>query len=179
MKRYKLSFLVMLLLVTSMVLNQELHAKEQVLTVFLKSIEAQKTSEKSGDEIYIDITQYSNMGGSKILRVPEQPLHWKSKDLSKVKDLKLWEGKVSEQEELKLIFSIVEQDNPPWDVDDLVGSALLEIENINEKLKYHWELPVFEDRVDQKMLPGENPKRFIMKGDNSSYIVDFYVKQGS
>lgn len=152
-------------------------AKEQKIAVYLKSIDAQKTSEKAGDEIYIDITQYSNMGGSKILRVPELPLHWRSKDLAQVKDLKLWEGTVQDNEEFKLIFSVVEQDNPPWDVDELIGSSLLEIENNEGKLKYHWELPVFEDRVEQEMLPGENPKRFIMKGEHSQYAVDFVVKE--
>lgn len=141
----------------------------------LNSIEATKTSEKSGDELYFDITQYSNQGHTKTLRVPAAPLHWLSKQLPDVKNALLWEGMVEENEEMKVIVSLVEQDNPPWDVDDLIGSALLILDNRQGVLRYRWELPVFEERVEQQMLKSDNPQSFIMKGDNSNYNVSLQV----
>jgi len=125
----------------------EVWAEAIPVRIHLNSIEAIKTSEKGGDELYFDITQYSNKGQAKTNRLPEAPLHWLSKQLPEVKDVALWEGMVQDNEEMKVIISLVEQDNPPWDVDDLIGSALLILQNKKGVLLYRWELPVFEERV--------------------------------
>lgn len=149
--------------------------------VTLDSIAVVKPSEKSGDEIYFDITQYSNQGQSKTSRLPAAPQHWLSKQLSEVKNVTLWEGIVRDKEEVKVIFSVVEQDFPPWDVDEMIGSALLVLENVNGRLQYRWELPVFEEKVDQAMVnknifkPGESLQNYVMKGDNSNYQVALKV----
>lgn len=147
--------------------------------VTLDTIEAIKTADKGGDELYFDITQYSNRGRAKTDRIPEAPEHWLSKQLPEVKNVLLWEGVVDEQEELKVIISLVEQDTAPWDVDDLIGSALLILENKKGKLIQRWELPVFEDHVSQEMLESHNPQRFIMRGDQSQYNIAFKVTTGN
>lgn len=147
------------------------------VSVELQSIEVVKTSEKGGDELYIDITQYSNLGESKIDRIPEAPLHWVSSQLDQIKNVPLWKGTIRDNEEMKLFISVVEQDNPPIDVDDLIGTALVMLKNDRGHLKTNFDLPVFEDRANQKTHAGQDPREFIMQGDNSNYKVVLKVNQ--
>lgn len=158
-----------------------LYADPIVARVALDSIQVIKPTEKGGDEIYFDVTQYSNQGQSNTIRLPEAPEYWLSNQLSQVKNITLWEGVVKDNEEVKVIFSVVEQDFPPWDVDELIGSALLVLNNINDTLQYHWEIPIFEEKVQQEMVngnifkPGQSLQYYVMNGDNSNYKVGLTV----
>jgi hypothetical protein len=152
-------------------------AKDLSVVIKLHSVEVRKTSEKSGDELYLDVTQYSSLGSSRTDRIPKAPLHWKSSNLAQVKDLSVWEGSLKAQEEVKIILSLVEQDFPPWDLDDLIGSCQLILMNNQGKLETKWGLPVFEEKVEVVMSAKANPQFFVMKGDNSEYNISFSVHE--
>lgn len=125
---------------------------ETELTVKLDSIEAKKPSPKSSGKIYINISQYSNLESANISnskRLPEKPLHWfsKSNPISELNNQTLWTGKIKDNEEIKLIFSLVEEEFSDFDVDDIIGSAQLVLSNKNGKIEKKWALPVFEENT--------------------------------
>lgn len=141
------------------------------VTVMLDSIEAEKLSKKSGDKIYINITESSNLGSSHTTRMPEKPILSFLKQSSEFKNLKLWQGNIRENEEIKLIFSVVEEDFSPWDIDNLIGSAQLILSKKNGKLDTKWELPIFEENTVIQ-VQGKSPQ-YLMKGEHSHYRVSF------
>lgn len=152
-------------------------AKEVSILLKLVDIKAEKTSEAAGDELYFDITQYPNLGRPRSDRIPLYPLHWVSNQLSQAKNVILWEGSLAEGESIKLILSLVEQDNPPWDMDDLLGSAELVLANYQGKLKKEWSIPSFVTAKTVEMKKKASPQRYIFKGDNSRYDVALVVEQ--
>lgn len=152
-------------------------AKDISVIIKLDRIEVRKLSEKMGDELYIGVTQYSSLGHSKTDRIPAKPAYWLSRQLSLVNNVVLWEGDIEEDEETKVILSLVEKDLSPWDVDDLIGSAEIVLTNQKGQLKKQWGIPVFEERVEVDMEKPGNPQRFLMKGDKSEYSLQFRVDE--
>ncbi len=154
---------------------QVLNAME--VTVKLTDVRAERTLEKEGDEIYFNITQYSNQHKPQDLRIPVYPSHWLSKQLSKVKNVILWQGTVEKGESIRLILSLLEQDSPPWDLDTMIGSTELTLENRQGKLIKTWGIPAFEKRQEAEMLKPSDPQRYVFKGAGSRYDVAFLVEQ--
>lgn len=153
-------------------------AKEIKVVLKLSSVQAEKTEEKKGDDVYFSITEYSSLGHSKEDRVPVSPAHWLSKQLSGVKNIPLWEASLKENEEVKLIISLNEQDFPPWDVDDLLGSAQLSLKNHAGKLEKEWSIPVFEETKEVEIQhPFSNPQAYLFKGAGAQYRVAFFVEE--
>lgn len=152
------------------------------LVVKLSDIKVEKTSEKKGDEIYFSITEYSSLNRSKETRVPVQPTHWLSQNVDKLKNVVLWQGTIQESEEIKLIISMMEQDSPPWNPDDLIGNAELTIKNEKGTLHKEWKAPIFAEtsEVEMKKEPvttvGKEPQRFVFKGEKAHYDVAFDVQ---
>lgn len=149
-------------------------AKAHSVTVKLTDIEAVKVNEKHGDELYFSITQYSNRTQPKILRVPMSPLHWVVNDLPKVRDVILWQGKVEDDQSVLLILSLLEQDLPPWNSDEHIGSAELKILNKQGQITTTWGQPDFKDQPKVEQTGTQNPK-YRMYGNNSEYVVQFKV----
>lgn len=149
-------------------------AKAHNVTVKLTDIEAVKVKEKHGDEIYFSITQYSNRTDPTILRVPMSPMHWSIADLSKVRDVILWQGKVEDDQSVLLILSLLEQDLPPWNSDEHIGSAELKILNKQGQISTTWGQPDFKDQPQVKQTGTKDPK-YRMFGNNSEYVVQFKV----
>jgi hypothetical protein len=119
------------------------------------------------------------LGASKNSKIPAGDLCWESKNLDKVKDVVLWEGDVQTGEEIKLILSVVEQDFPPWDPDELIGGAQLILTNNKGKFAHEWVKPVFEEEVDIEMK-GKRPdgsQIFLLKSAGAIYEVTFAVEQ--
>lgn len=151
-------------------------AKTLPVSVKLAEIKAEKTSEKKGDELYFHVTKYSNLGHSVESRIPIFPEHWLSKQLNKVKNVEIWKGSLKEGESIKLIISLLDQDLPPWDADDLLGSAQLMLSNQKGKLKTEWVVPVFEETEEVEMLKPGKPQHYLFKGAGSLYDVAFSVE---
>lgn len=155
--------------------EKKVQGKEIQATVTLNSIEAKKLSKKSGDKLYINITESSNLGKTTTTRMPEKPTLSFSKNSAQFKNLILWTGRLKENEEVKLIFSIVEEDFSAWDIDDLIGSAQLILTNKKGHLEKRWELPVFEENTVM-VKKGASPE-FVMKGEHSHYVVSFSLEE--
>lgn len=147
-------------------------AKPQMVEIKLVSIEAKKVTEKDGDELYFATSSYPSTDNPQILRVPMYPVHWLSKDLSKVKNVTLWEGVVVDNSSTLLIFSLLEQDASLFETDDHLGSAQLKITNLDGKVTKTWGQPKFKDQPKVESRPGNE---YIMFGDNGEYIVKFKV----
>lgn len=155
-------------------------AKDFDVVVKLTSIKAEKTTEQGGDELYFNVTRYSSLGSFKNDRIPAEPACWSSKALDKLKDIVLWEGVVHDKEEIKLILSVVEQEFPPWDPDELIGGAQLILRNKKDKLEHEWVVPVFEDRSEIEMKavdPMQNAQVFLFKGAGAVYEVAFSIQE--
>ncbi len=147
-------------------------AKTYTVNVELASIKAINKSERNGDEIYLSITKYSNLSDPAIFRVPQFPMHWLSKELPKVSNIELWNGEVKEDETVLLIFSLLEQDVPPWNVDDHIGSAKVRITNKNGELLAVWGQPNFIDQPKVMQSESKYPE-YTMYGDDSEYKIKF------
>lgn len=147
--------------------------------VTLKRMKTDKTAAVSGDELYFNVTSYSSLGQSRTERIPEQPAHWDSKALDKVQNIPLWTGSLQEGEEMKLILSVVEQEFPIWNNDELIGGAQLKLSNQKGELKYEWEVPLFEENTDIEMhgQANANPQLFLLKSSDAVYEVAFSVEQ--
>lgn len=152
-------------------------AKALRVVVKLTSIKAEKTTEQGGDELYFNVTQYSSFGRSRTERIPQASGYWSFKYLDKVKDISLWEGLLHDKEEIKLILSVVEQDFPPWDLDELIGGAQLLLKNKEGKLAYEWVVPVFEEQADIEMKTPGLLQEFVFKGAGAVYEVAFTVQE--
>lgn len=147
----------------------------------LTRITADKTTEPDGDELYFNITSYSSLGRSRTERIPQEPAHWDSKYLDKVKDIILWEGSLQDAEEVKLILSVVEQEFPIWQDDELIGGAQVMLENKKGALKHEWVAPHFDEQTDVEMkgesAPHAKDAVFLLKGAGAVYEVAFSIEQ--
>jgi hypothetical protein len=150
-------------------------AKDLNVVVKLMQIDAKKYSEKAGDELYFSMTEYSSNSVPTITRVPGLPKHWISKELPDVKNVTLWEGKLQDNESVLLILTLLEQDVPPWDADDHIGSTQVKILNKNGMLQTQWGLPQFRDQPKVQQ-PDPSVPKFMMFGANSEYVTLFRVE---
>lgn len=138
----------------------------------LEDIQVIKTAAQfSGDEIYVNITEYSSVDKPAMHRVPEYPSHWLSKYIDKVKDVTLWQKAIQDEESVELIISVVESDAPPWDVDDLIGSVKLKVYIEKGKLEQEWSIP---NKAIVKTA-GEKD-HFVLTGDGAEYKISLNLK---
>jgi hypothetical protein len=98
-------------------------SKNLEVVVKMVDIVVEKTADKDFDDLFFNITQYSNLKVESESRIPEFPKHWLSKQLSSLKNVILWRGKIEAGETLQLVLSLMEQDSPHWDPDDAIGAA--------------------------------------------------------
>ena len=101
------------------------YAKDITSTLYLNNIQANKTVEKQGDELYFAVTEFPSAGRGKHVLIPAYPMHLKSKHLDKVKSLKLWQKALQPGQSAEVIVALIEHDVPPWNTDDLIGNFKL------------------------------------------------------
>lgn len=114
------------------------HLDGMKLELRLESITKLKSSETHGDELYFAITEYSSHGDSHHSRVPQYPMRWLSKDVSEIKDVTLWQGKVDNEEGIEILLSLIEMDVAPWNIDDLVGTVKVKFKVDNNSIYCDW-----------------------------------------
>jgi hypothetical protein len=157
--------------------NKIVNRTELKVFINIKEIIMEKPTEKYGDEVYFSITQYSNKKKPAEFRIPNFPLYWQSKYLDKIKDVNLWEGSLEKEESVQLIISLIEQDSPPFDPDDHLGSIKVVMLNNKGRLQINWEIPKLADQPEI-LQSNEKVPSFILKGDGGQYKVTFDVRQG-
>lgn len=143
-------------------------------SVELTSIEKIQASEQHGDELYFAITEYSSHGDATHTRVPSYPQRWLSKELEMVKDANLWEAVLESGESLEVILSLIEMDVAPWNVDDLVGTVKLRIQNKDGIIRSDW----INNKRQVKAFGAMNKisKEFHLKRDDAIYKVILTLK---
>jgi hypothetical protein len=160
-------------LLTGVAFSNVALAKDIKVTVNLDNIAAAKMHEDSGEEIYLSVTTYPRKGTPVITRVPMFPLHWIGKELGKIKNVTVWEGTFKEGDGAQIIISLVEQDLPPWDMDDHVGSVKLTLANTAGKFEQKWDVNYKDQSIvtqDKKGMP-----KFTFSGQGSEYTASFSV----
>ena len=130
------------------------------------------------DKIYMEITEYSNIARAREYRIPTYPKHWLVKDLPKLKNTVLWQGIVKQSENKELIISLVENDFPPLDSDEPLGSIKLILNNKNNKVNINWDNAGFKEPIQiQKVTDKQSPNhiKFKMKNKHNEYTIEFLV----
>jgi len=156
-------------------------AKELTVVLKLVRMEAEALTEDNGDEIYISLTKYSNQNPPEELRIPSAPANWFFKKLDRLKDVILWEGQVAVGEELKFMLSVAEQDFPPWDVDELIGTVQVNVKNDKGRLKPKWSIPKMDGQpvIEDLGIVREQGRRYMLHGDNSKYDIQLSLEAGA
>ena len=147
------------------------------VTVKLDRIKAKQLAEERGDEIYFSVTAYpSEKRPGTTSRVPVFPLHWLSKNLDDVRNITMWEQTIKDGSAVQLIISLVEQDLPPWNIDDHLGSVKLTLTNKGGNLTKKWSLPNYNDdtKVNRNSSSNTSPN-FTFKGEGATYNAKFVV----
>lgn len=148
-----------------------IYAQERHPSIVLESIAPIHTTEKSGDEVYINITEYLPNGKTKSTNIPMPPIAWSSKNLTEIKDLTLWQGKLAKGESANVIMTFIEQDNPPLDPDDLLGVVQLNIINTQQGLKTSWSVRQGTIKTSAQRTSKDKQQYFMLTGSQGSYSV--------
>ncbi len=143
--------------------------------LYVESIQAKQQNEKHGDEIYFAIAVYSKDKNS-FYTVPEQPISTPAKALEKINNVKLWDGELAVGDSIELVVTLVEHDHPPWNTDDTIGVAKIQITNQGGVLKSKWEAP--SKNSEQRVVPASAGEihSFVFTGNRSAYEVDYQLK---
>ena len=145
--------------------------------VNLLTIKAVNTGERGGDELYLDVTKFSVDGDHKHIRIPEHPMYWPSEHLEKVNNLSVWKGELVNGQSIELVFSLVEHDIPPWNVDDLIGTVRLKLMNDNGDLVSNWSMPNRATSSVSINTKHGKAERFTLTEDDHVYDIYFQLKE--
>lgn len=139
------------------------------VNLVLQQITGHVTTEKRGDEVYFDILEYGDNRTPRHYHVPKKPHYWPSAILSKIKDQSLWQGAVSDGNNVKLIVSLMEKDVPPWNNNDLIGVFKLEIKSENGELRFFYSLMEPKAKVENSAAVFR--KNINMTGNDGQYEI--------
>jgi len=153
----------------------------QEVSVDLQKLKVIQEQEKSGDELYFSVTEVpldkkwekGKFPLPKHYQVPAFPSHWLSKYADKIHDVTLWKKTGKGCESTDVLFSLVEEDTPPWNLDDLLGSVKLQMRCENGKTVTHWEIP--DSKITASVPQKSNT--FSFTGDGAEYSGTFKVEQ--
>jgi len=146
-------------------------------TVKLVAIKALKTMENEGDELYFSVLKFPSEGRPSVDKIPEHPKYWPSEHLDKVINVTLWNNKLKKDEAITLVFALVDQDTPPWNTDDIVGSVRLQLKNANGKLEASWSVP---NRAEPPVIVNTKygeAKRFSLMNKDAHYELFFTLEE--
>lgn len=152
--------------------NKRLEA--ETWSVKLQSIEAIRPQEYWGDELYISVTEFPEQGVPSRYQIPHYPGHWLSDYLKKVQGVTLWKKRWDQCKNVQIIFSLVEEDLEPWDLDDLLGSVELRLRCENGKVKAQWLIPDKENTVRLEDQDGS----FLFSGKKYEYRAKLLFNEG-
>jgi len=168
---YNLRWIMPLLLLSLLGTSTSVLAqKEKVLSVKLKSLEVIQPEKKGGDELYISVTEFPQGEIPTHYQIPTPPSHWLSKYANGVKDVVLWKKPMQQCEPLNLLISLVEEDHPFWQMEDLLGSIELKVTCVKGKAVEQWVIP------NSKITSGSK-NDFLFTGKQAKYRLKFKLEQ--
>jgi len=112
--------------------------KPAVMLNHIKTVEA---AERTGDELYFDISVLRADMPREFYRIPDHPVHWPSSLSHKIKDVSLWSEEIKPGHTVILLLSLMDQNLNPLNPDDLIGVIRLELKNKDGELNAEWSLP--------------------------------------
>lgn len=169
----RLRGIILIILATLIVLPA--YATTLYAVVHLQNLTQIKPREKSGEELYINVEDVSSKKVKKTNVAPSLPLYWRLAKQNGIKNITLWQGKLTEGESVAITFTVLERDLPPYEPEDQVGSMLLTLKNIDGVLKSHWKNgPNTESEVQENVAAEDHlTTKFRMGG---SYEMVLKVK---
>ncbi len=147
-------------------------AQTEQIAVKLKTLEVIRQQEKSGDELYISVTEFPTVGSPSHYQIPSYPTHWLSKYLTNVKDVVIWKKNLNHCEPIDLLISLVEEDFAPWNMDDSLGSVQLKVQCVNGKAVEQWTIP---NSKDTSKVSNDN-NAFTFTGEGANYKATFSLE---
>lgn len=142
----------------------------------LDSIQMKRMQEKNGDELYLTVTAYPTKVRPTNIEIPSFPEYWMSKYVNQVKDVPLWDGHIENMDSTTVVVSLVDRDLPPWNIDDVLGTAQVIFKNNNGHLETIWKTPNLNAKMTT-IKSEQHRKMFDFKvPDESSYKVSFTAK---
>ena len=174
-------FLCLLIISLSCInVNASHHKPNVVVEVYLEHIKASKPNNPK-NRIYMQVTEYSNINRPKEYRIPTYPKHWLQQDFLKITDIRLWKGLVKSREKKELIISLIENEFPPLDSDEDLGSIKLVLDNQaqnDQKIKIIWDKANFKEPIQIKKIISKDSPHYVtfnMQGKNSDYTLSFHL----
>lgn len=104
----------------------------------LDSLVPIKKTEKDKDEIYVSVSEFNSNGKNRYYTIPQSPVYWPDKSVNQISNFQLWQGKLPAKGATEVIISLIEQDTPPWNLDDLIGVIKIKMMNDAGQLRYEW-----------------------------------------
>lgn len=147
-------------------------ADDLVVQINVMQMLVDKSDKKNGDRLYFDIAEYRQGELQQFYRIPKKPVHFLSQAIEKVKDVTLWRGTVKEGQAVDLAISLIEEDFPPWNLDDLIGVIKVKLQNNAGKLTTDWRMPNKGQLISSRLA---EQVRFRLTGSGADYKVDLQL----
>lgn len=104
----------------------------------LDSIVPLKGTEKAKDEVYVSVSEFNSNGKNRYYTIPQSPVYWPEKSVNQISNFQLWQGKLPAAAATEVVISLIEQDTPPWNLDDLISVIKVKMMNDAGQLHYEW-----------------------------------------
>lgn len=153
--------------------------------LILDHIEMIKAQETGGDELYLSMSIAKKDRPTEYLRIPEAPIHWLSDKVGQLKNVPLYSQELASGTTVAVITSLIDEDLPYWNIDDLLGSVRVRIKNEHGKLMTSWDMPNQTTENDTKQPSehlGKNTnkiQKFDITGDGAHYVLFFSLSSSS
>ena len=84
------------------------------------------------------MSEFNSNGKNRYYTIPQSPVYWPDKSVNQISNFQLWQGKLPAKGATEVIISLIEQDTPPWNLDDLIGVIKIKMMNDAGQLRYEW-----------------------------------------
>ncbi len=150
-------------------------AKTIYRQLVMDNFEMGQAVEGLGDELYLMVTILNSRGDDRQYSIPNYPVTWPSDSIQKIKDLTVWEAGIEDGESMEIIVELVEQDAPPFNVDDSLGSARIKLKNHEGNAITEWgSFHHTSEYTKEKASKGEKYK-YHFNGHGGKYSAYFHL----
>lgn len=166
-----------IIITLAMVLATSLaYAKTVQKQLMIDNFEVTQAVEAMGDEIYLMVTVLNSKGDDKQYTIPNYPVTWPSESVERIDNLVVWEGGIDEGESTEIIVELVEQDAPPFNVDDSLGSARIKLENNKGNVVAEWDSFHHTSEYTQEETKQGEKYRYHFNGHGGKYSAHLHLK---
>ncbi len=144
-------------------------------SLYISKIVPKNSQEENGDELFFEILEIDNNNKKVIFRVPQFPSYWTTNKLDQINDFLLWKGVLKEGMEKTLIISLIDQDFPPWNNNDIIGIIKVELTLIDGNIQSKWSN---ENGPSGGIIATANDSEHIQKFKLSSEKASYHINIG-